>query len=286
MKRRNKLKRHLLFPCLMLVTLLTTLPVALGASRPRTTPDVTVEDTLPPETETAPETPVLPETPEDPSVPDTPAAPDLTEEPDPEDDAAQAPPETEPLTAEELFSTTLFIGDSRTVGLQEYGGMTGATFFSDVGMSVFTVQDKTVSVPGLGKLTLEELLTEKSFDRIHLMLGINELGYDMNAIVQQYGQVVEYIRELQPDATLYLGANLHVSASRSQSDSIYNNPRLNQLNQQIEALADGQQIIYLDVNPLFDDESGALNADLTGDGTHVYASAYATWSQWLYESMQ
>ena len=54
----------------------------------------------------------------------------------------------------------------------------------------------------------------------------------------------------------------------------------------IEALADGQQIIYLDVNPLFDDESGALNADLTGDGTHVYASAYATWSQWLYESMQ
>lgn len=286
MKRRNKLKRHLLFPCLMLVTLLTTMPVALGASRPRTTPDVTVEDTLPPETETAPETPVLPETPEDPSVPDTPAAPDLTEEPDPEDDAAQAPPETEPLTAEELFSTTLFIGDSRTVGLQEYGGMTGATFFSDVGMSVFTVQDKTVSVPGLGKLTLEELLTEKSFDRIHLMLGINELGYDMNAIVQQYGQVVEYIRELQPDATLYLGANLHVSASRSQSDSIYNNPRLNQLNQQIEALADGQQIIYLDVNPLFDDESGALNADLTGDGTHVYASAYATWSQWLYKSMQ
>lgn len=286
MKRRNKLKRHLLFPCLMLVTLLTTMPVALGASRPRTTPDVTVEDTLPPETETAPETPVLPETPEDPSVPDTPAAPDLTEEPDPENDAAQAPPETEPLTAEELFSTTLFIGDSRTVGLQEYGGMTGATFFSDVGMSVFTVQDKTVSVPGLGKLTLEELLTEKSFDRIHLMLGINELGYDMNAIVQQYGQVVEYIRELQPDATLYLGANLHVSASRSQSDSIYNNPRLNQLNQQIEALADGQQIIYLDVNPLFDDESGALNADLTGDGTHVYASAYTTWSQWLYESMQ
>lgn len=240
-----------------------------------------MEDTLPPEAAPAPETPVLPETPEDAA-----AEPDPAEEPAPEDDAAQAPPETEPLTAEELFSTTLFIGDSRTVGLQEYGGMTGATFFSDVGMSVFTVQDKTVSVPGLGKLTLEELLTEKSFDRIHLMLGINELGYDMNAIVQQYGQVVEYIRELQPDATLYLGANLHVSASRSQSDSIYNNPRLNQLNQQIEALADGQQIIYLDVNPLFDDESGALNADLTGDGTHVYASAYATWSQWLYESMQ
>lgn len=281
MKRRNKRIRHLLFPCLMLAALLTTMPVALGASRPRTTPEATMEDTLPPETETAPETPVLPETPEDAA-----AEPDPAEEPAPEDDAAQAPPETEPLTAEELFSTTLFIGDSRTVGLQEYGGMTGATFFSDVGMSVFTVQDKTISVPGLGKLTLEALLTEKSFDRIHLMLGINELGYDMNAIVRQYGKVVEYIRQLQPDATLYLGANLHVSAGRSQSDSIYNNPRLNQLNQQIAALADGQQVIYLDVNPLFDDASGALSADLTGDGTHIYASAYATWSQWLYESMQ
>lgn len=281
MKRRNKRIRHLLFPCLMLAALLTTMPVALGASRPRTTPEATMEDTLPPEAAPAPETPVLPETPEDAA-----AEPDPAEEPAPEDDAAQAPPETEPLTAEELFSTALFIGDSRTVGLQEYGGMTGATFFADVGLSVFTVQDKTVSVPGLGKMTLEELLTEKSFDRIHLMLGINELGYDMNAIVRQYGQVVEYIRELQPDATLYLGANLHVSAGRSQSDSIYNNPRLNQLNQQIEALADGQQVIYLDVNPLFDDASGALSADLTGDGTHIYASAYTTWSQWLYESMQ
>lgn len=281
MKRRNKRIRHLLFPCLMLAALLTTMPVALGASRPRTTPEATMEDTLPPEAAPAPETPVLPETPEDAA-----AEPDPAEEPDPENDAAQAPPETEPLTAEELFSTTLFIGDSRTVGLQEYGGMTGATFFADVGLSVFTVQDKTVSVPGLGKLTLEALLTEKSFDRIHLMLGINELGYDMDSIVRQYGQVVEYIRRLQPDATLYLGANLHVSAGRSQSDSIYNNPRLNQLNQQIAALADGQQVIYLDVNPLFDDASGALSADLTGDGTHIYASAYTTWSQWLYESMQ
>lgn len=284
MKRNHKRRRHLLFPCLMLLALLTTMPVALGAPRPAAPPVGTAEDTLPPEPQPAPETPLLPETPEDAAAPEP--AEEPAEEPDQEDDAAQAPPEAVPLTPEELFSTTLFIGDSRTVGLREYGTMTGATFFADVGLSSFTVLDKTVSVPGLGKMTLEELLTAKTFDRIHLMLGINELGYDMSAIAQQYGKVVEYIRGLQPDATLYLGANLHVSASRSQSDSIFNNPRLNQLNQQIAALADGKKVIYLDVNPLFDDESGALRADLTGDGTHVYASAYTTWSQWLYQSMQ
>lgn len=286
MKRNHKRRRHLLFPCLMLLALLTTMPVALGAPRPAAPPVGTAEDTLPPEPQPAPETPLLPEAPEDPAASDTPAAPDLTEEPDQEDDAAQAPPEAEPLTPEELFSTTLFIGDSRTVGLREYGTMTGATFFADVGLSSFTVLDKTVSVPGLGKMTLEELLTAKTFDRIHLMLGINELGYDINALIQQYSQVIAQIRAHQPQATLYLGANLHVSASRSQTDSIFNNPRLNQLNQQIAALADGKKVIYLDVNPLFDDESGALRADLTGDGTHVYASAYTTWSQWLYQSMQ
>ena len=43
--------------------------------------------------------------------------------------AAPLPPETpqQPLSAEALFSTCLFIGDSRTVGLMEYGGMNGAT---------------------------------------------------------------------------------------------------------------------------------------------------------------
>lgn len=268
----------------MVLTLLLTLPTAIAAAKP------TSQDTSQTVTEPAPspEAPVEPveepdvaeeNKPTDKDDPQTPVTlPDAELEEEPE-------PEQEPLTVEELFSTTLFIGDSRTVGLSEYAGLP-ATFFADVGMTVYSAFDKEISVAGVGKVTLSDLLSQQKFDRIHLMLGINELGYDMDATVKQYASVLEQIGVLQPDATIYLGANLHVDAARSQSDAIFNNARINQFNQQVAAMADGKDVIYLDVNPLFDDESGCLRSDLTGDGTHVYGSSYVTWGQWLYEQMQ
>ena len=284
MKQKKRNRRHALFPLFMVLTLLLTLPTAIAAAKP------TSQDTSQTVTEPAPspEAPVEPveeqdvveeNKPAEKDDPETPVTlPDIEPEETPE-------PEQEPLTVEELFSTTLFIGDSRTVGLSEYAGLP-ATFFADVGMTVYSAFDKEVSVAGVGKVTLSDLLSQQKFDRIHLMLGINELGYDMDATVKQYASVLEQIGVLQPDATIYLGANLHVDAARSQSDAIFNNTRINQFNQQVAAMADGKDVIYLDVNPLFDDESGCLRSDLTGDGTHVYGSSYVTWGQWLYEQMQ
>lgn len=278
MQQRKRIKRHLRFPVLMLLALLCTMPAVLAAARQSTA--------VPEPAVAAPEVPA-PEQGEQ----EAPAAPEpeTPPEPDPSAERGETPPAEEPaapLSGAELFSTCLFIGDSRTVGLMEYGGMTGATFFADVGMSAFTVLEQSVKVPGQGTTTLEALLQNQSFARIHLMLGINELGYDLDAAAAQYAKVLETIRGLQPDATIYLGANLHVDAARSNRDSIYNNTRLNQLNEKIQALADGQQVMYLDVNQLFDDETGALRADLTGDGTHVYGSVYRDWSSWLEQSMQ
>ena len=266
----------------MLLALLCSMPAVLAASRHSTPPPETaVVEPEVPETEnqdtagTGGETAAPPEQPE-PSQPETPDEPETAE------------PETpqQPLSAEALFSTCLFIGDSRTVGLMEYGGMNGATFFSSVGMSAFSVFDTTVKVSGYGETTLEALLQSRQFERIHLMLGINELGYDLDAAAKRYAQVLEKIQALQPEATIYLGANLHVDADRSARDATYNNDRLNTLNDKIAALADGEHVIYLDVNQLFDDATGALRSDLTGDGTHVYGSVYQDWSRWLVDAMQ
>ena len=78
------------------------------------------------------------------------------------------------------FDDALFIGDSRTVGISEYGDLNNATFFANTGMSVYNVFEKSVSVPKIGKLKLEQLLESKKFGKVYIMLGINELGYDMN----------------------------------------------------------------------------------------------------------
>lgn len=195
---------------------------------------------------------------------------------------------TDLLLTETITETTtismkdsLFIGDSRTVGLSEYACINDADFFSDVGMSVYNIYQKTISVPAVGKVTLHELLTHKTYHKIYIMLGINEMGYDFDNIVVHYKKLVKFIKEKQPEATLFIQANLHVTKVRSNSDKVINNHNINQLNTALSKIADNTKIFYLDVNFMFDDENGHLSSDKSNDNTHLYAKYYAEWGKWI-----
>lgn len=175
----------------------------------------------------------------------------------------------------------LFIGDSRTVGLMEYSGIDGADYFCTVGMSVYNIHKKPVSVPHVGKVTLSELLNGKKYGKIYIMLGINEVGYKFSRTVEKYQELINFIKDRQSDVIILIQANLHVSKSRSDSDKIVNNLAINKLNAELSKLADGKSIFYLDANVLFDDEAGGLSADKSEDSTHLYAKYYKEWGQWI-----
>lgn len=175
----------------------------------------------------------------------------------------------------------LFIGDSRTVGLMEYGGIDGADYFCTVGMSVYNIHKKPVSVPNVGKVTLTELLNGKKYGKIYIMLGINELGYKFSTTVEKYSGLIEFIKAKQSDAVIFIQANLHVSKSRSDSDKVVNNTAINGLNTELSKLADGKSKFYLDANSLFDDEAGGLSADKSEDSAHLYAKYYTEWGKWI-----
>lgn len=179
------------------------------------------------------------------------------------------------------FSGALFIGDSRTVGLMEYGGMSGASYFCSTGMSVYKIDRESNASPGRASRTLEQALVEQSYQQVYLMLGINELGYNRTTTINKYSALVSRIRAAQPKATVYICANLKVGAGRSNRDSEVNNQNIEQFNQAIAALADGASVRYLDVNPIFDDGQGNLDKQYTSDNTHIYAKHYRTWVQWL-----
>lgn len=179
------------------------------------------------------------------------------------------------------FDDALFIGDSRTVGISEYGDLNNATFFANTGMSVYNVFDKAVSVPKVGKLKLEQLLSSKKFGKVYIMLGINELGYNMNQTLENYKKLVDYIKDNQSSAIIYIQANLHVASKKSDKDSIVNNTNINKFNDQISKFADNKRIFYIDINEKFDDDNGNLNSNYTSDNVHIYAKYYKEWSNWL-----
>lgn len=179
------------------------------------------------------------------------------------------------------FDDALFIGDSRTVGLYEYGNLGNAEVVADSGMNVHEIFDKKFTTRSGEKKSLEAILSGRQFGKIYLMLGINELGYDFDYTVSKYKKLVEKLCETQPDALIFLQANLHVTAGKSAASDIYNNENIDRFNQAVRQMADNRKLFYLDVNELFDDEGGNLAEQYTADNAHVLGKYYADWVEWI-----
>ena len=76
-------------------------------------------------------------------------------------------------------------------------------------------------VDGIGKVSISDLLASHTYHKIYMMLGINELGYDVTQTFEKYASFVNFLQTMQPDAIIYVEANLHVTAQCSDSDIIW-----------------------------------------------------------------
>lgn len=190
------------------------------------------------------------------------------------------------LENDSYFNDAAFIGDSRTMGISDYAGFDEADFFCENGMTIYKLlEDAGVTYQKTGKkVDLKEMLQEKHYGKVYIMLGMNELGYgDTNMYLKQYLKVLRQIREWQPDAVIFIMANLHVSQEKNDMESEFNNVNINDKNVASARLANGRDTFYLDSNPIFTDDEGYLQAELTFDGVHLYAQHYEKWREFLLE---
>lgn len=195
------------------------------------------------------------------------------------------PPSSEATSSEQInfvpadysyFDNALFIGDSRTVGIRDYGSLGNADFFCREGLSTGDAKNSSASY---GDGDLGSMLSSGKYKKIYIMLGINEIGNDFDSTFANYKALLENVLAKAPDAVVYLQANMHVTGD-AQTSSI-NNERINELNRRINTLADNTKVFYIDINPVFDDKDGNLEAGYTSDGVHVMAAIYQDWSEWF-----
>ena len=188
---------------------------------------------------------------------------------------------------DDYFSDAVFIGDSRTVGMYEYGGLENiSTFYASTGLTVYKLfSAEIVSLPGQKKkITVEEALQQNSFAKIYLMIGINEMGTGtVETFTEKYKEVVQHLQELQPDAIIYIQGIMKVTTERSNQGDYINNGGIDARNLELEKLADNRKIFYLDVNPLICDETGGMVPNYTFDGVHLKAKYIEIWKNFLKE---
>lgn len=199
---------------------------------------------------------------------------------------SQAPEEPVWCSVEEdYFESAVFIGDSRTVGLFEYGGLEDkAAFYASTGLTIFKLFEAKVAQTegGKEKQTIEEGLKEKQFQSIYLMLGINEMGTGtMESFTEAYEDAIELLQELQPEAVIYIQSILKVTEERSNQGDYITNEGIEARNEALAQLADNTKVFYLDINPVVCDETGGMIPEWTSDGVHLKALYIPLWKDFL-----
>lgn len=184
--------------------------------------------------------------------------------------------------ADTYFTSAAFVGDSRTEGFHLYSGLKEGTYFFAVGATVKTVMDKETQSTSSGKQTIIDALSSGTYDKIYVMLGVNELGwYRTKDFTDQYGKVIDRIRKDHPKAKIAIESILPVSEKQDSKHSYVNNERIVLFNQLIKQLSEDKSCIWLDVASAVAGEDGKLPSTLTTDGVHLNSAGCKKWLEYL-----
>ena len=136
-----------------------------------------------------------------------------------------------------------------------------------------------------GLLKRLDLFDDTKPETIFVMIGINDLikGVDDKTLLDHQEEIVQSLRDAHPKAQIVLQSILpHAGAGAKWEgrDRLRAIPesRIQNLNQELEAIARQESIYFLDLYPLFTDAQGDLRAELSTDGLHLNAQGYQVWS--------
>lgn len=268
--------RSLLPVCLAVITVLCLCLIA-GSDRPAAPPKEAPPPSAPPPAHTLFPAGVLP----------SPAPPEPTGPAAPLFDFSQPAPET-PAVDGDYFSDAVFLGDSRTDGLRLYGGIRPEDVFFHNGLMIFEAADpecKLIKDADGALRSILDLLGEKQYAKVYTMFGINELGYgDDQGFYDTYAQFLDDVRQLQPDAILYVQSIIPVNediAKVHDGRAYVTNAKIADYNALLRQFCEEKQVIYLDLATALTDEDGILPAEGTTDGVHFRKAWYQKWYEYL-----
>ncbi len=190
-------------------------------------------------------------------------------------------PESEPVD-DSYFDDAVFIGNSRTEGLKKFSGLSNATFITEVGLTVSSIFTDYCDISGGYRSRAFDALSGMNFGKVYIMLGMNELGWVYESVFKDdYGKIIDKIREINPDAVIYIQSIIPVSKWKDSSNHVFTNANVERLNAQLRDLADEKEVHYLDVAGALMDSEGYLPYEATGDGVHLEPPYCVKWTDYL-----
>ena len=196
-------------------------------------------------------------------------------------DYSKKVPETEAVL-DDYFNDAVFIGDSRTEGFIISNSLSNVTALTAKGLMVDTVFTRPVVNVNGKKVTIANALSSVNFNKVYIMLGVNELGWAYSDLfIEKYSEIIDYVRSINPNAQIYVQSILPVSYEKSSRDKIYNNNNINKYNELIKKMTKDKQVYYLDVYEAVSDDDGNLPQEASPDGVHLKKEYCQIWYEYL-----
>ena len=143
--------------------------------------------------------------------------------------------------------------------------------------------DREVFNYGIAGETAEGLLARlpniinrvQSPDLVMIMTGINNVAMEDYGFLFTYEKIITRLREAYGQATINMTSLLPV-------DLFFLGDAIPRINRRLKEIAENNNILYLDLYPLFIDEnSQAITSCFEADGVHLSADGYETWTRAL-----
>ncbi len=168
------------------------------------------------------------------------------------------------------FDDAIFVGDSLTIGIQNFSGF-GAQFLCMGGLSTRNLE--TAALPN-GKTVMQSIRDTQNLGKIYIMFGTNEIAFDeMDEFLERYSKFIDSIREVHPEALVYIESIMPVTKEKSESTDIKND-RIYVYNEALLKMAKEKQCYYIDIHSYFKGEDGYLPSNIGSDGIHLGPDKY------------
>lgn len=201
---------------------------------------------------------------------------------------ASFPPPNVPqgeAVSDEYFSDALLIGDSLSVGIEQYLDLPWLDVFAKNGLSVkaatshsaFTVEGQTE------RARLADLLPTRSPGKVYIWLGVNGLNHaSAEKILSDYEELLDLVLSHYPQALVYLIEVLPVRENARESNEMLTRENITRFNEGLRELAAARGLYVLPLHDFFADQEGDLQEKhAAGDGLHLRAYAYTRVAEFL-----
>ena len=164
-----------------------------------------------------------------------------------------------------------------------HSGLTQGTFLTGVCMNCTDIFETPYISTASGNVTVMQALKNNAFKKMYIMIGTNDLGYpDFEEFRKNYTKCLAELRKLMPNAIFYVSAVPYVEEAKVQTGDYVNNTNIDTVNQIILEICSANGYYYLNPNEVLSNGNGALAADATSDGIHMYPEYCAKWLDYLH----